>query len=154
MPQTVLRFRKFHRGAVIELGMNHPGEIAWLAEIVQPTVGLVINAQREHQEFMASVEAVAQENGAVISALPTNGVAVFPVDDEYTPLWKKLAGDRTCMTFSMQAPQQSTTEVDVALADADWVGDHWLVDIKTPQGNLKPSCIALAVITSAMLWRL
>ena len=68
VPQTVLRLRKFHRAAVIELGMNHPGEIAWLTEIAQPTVGLVINAQREHQEFMASVEAVAQENGAVITA--------------------------------------------------------------------------------------
>jgi UDP-N-acetylmuramoyl-tripeptide--D-alanyl-D-alanine ligase len=103
VPQTVLRLRKSHRGAVIELGMNHPGEIAWLAEISQPTVGLVNNAQREHQEFMASVEAVALENGAVISALPADGVAVFPADDEYTPLWKKLAGKRACMTFSMQA---------------------------------------------------
>ena len=49
---TVLRLRASHHGAVIELGMNHPGEIAWLAEIAQPTVGLVNNAQREHQEFM------------------------------------------------------------------------------------------------------
>lgn len=159
VPQTVLRLRKFHRGAVIELGMNHPGEIALLAEIAQPTVGLVINAQREHQEFMASVEAVAQENGAVISALPANGVAVFPADDEFTPLWKKLAGERACMTFSMQVPQQSTTKLDVALADADWVGDHWLIDIKTPQGNLntKLHCAgrhnvsnALAATTAAL----
>jgi UDP-N-acetylmuramoyl-tripeptide--D-alanyl-D-alanine ligase len=159
VPQTVLRLRKFHHGAVIELGMNHPGEIAWLAEIAQPTVGLVINAQREHQEFMASVEAVAQENGAVISALPADGVAVFPADDAYTTLWKKIAGERACMTFSMHASQQSTTKADVALAHADWVGDHWLVDIKTPQGNLntKLHCAgrhnvsnALAATTAAL----
>ena len=137
VPQTVLRLRKFHRGAVIELGMNHPGEIAWLAEISQPTVGLVNNAQREHQEFMASVEAVAQENGAVISTLPADGVAVFPADDEYTPLWKKLAGKRACMTFSMQALQQNTTHADVVLIHADWHEDHWSVEVKTPQSYLK-----------------
>ena len=54
VPQTLLRLRSSHRGAVVELGMNHPGEIAWLADIAQPTVGLVNNAQREHQEFMVS----------------------------------------------------------------------------------------------------
>ena len=137
VPQTVLRLRKFHRGAVIELGMNHPGEIAWLAEITQPTVGLVNNAQREHQEFMASVEAVALENGAVISALPADGVAVFPADDDFTPLWKKLAGERACMTFSMQASQQNSTQADVVLVKADWQGDHFVLTIKTPHGDVK-----------------
>ena len=82
-----------HRAAVVELGMNHPGEIARLAAIAQPTVALVNNAQREHQEFMASVEAVARENGAVIEALAADGVAVFPADDEYAPIWR-AAGRR------------------------------------------------------------
>ena len=60
----------WHRVAVVELGMNHPGEIAQLGGVAAPTVALVNNAQREHQEFMANVEAVARENGAVIAALP------------------------------------------------------------------------------------
>ena len=137
VPQTVLRLRASHHGAVIELGMNHPGEIAWLAEIAQPTVGLVNNAQREHQEFMVSIEAVAQENGAVISALPADGVAVFPAHDDYTPLWKKLAGQRACMTFSMQAAQQSASKADVALTHADWQDDHWVLVATTPKGDLK-----------------
>ncbi|MEI7786250.1 MAG: Mur ligase family protein, partial [Betaproteobacteria bacterium] len=68
VPLTLLRLRPQHRMAVLELGMNHPGEIAQLAQIARPTIALVNNAQREHQEFMASVEAVAQENGAVISS--------------------------------------------------------------------------------------
>ena len=91
MPLTLLRLEPQHHAAVIELGMNHPGEIARLSAIAQPTVGLVNNAQREHQEFMDSVEAVAHENGAVISALPDDGVAVFPADDPYTPLWRGFA---------------------------------------------------------------
>lgn len=106
VPLTMLRMNGKHRAAVIELGMNHPGEIALLSHIAQPTVGLVNNAQREHQEFMESVEAVARENGAVISALPKNGVAVFPSDDQYTPLWRSLAkasGSRKILTFGLSA---------------------------------------------------
>lgn len=102
VPLTIFRLDAGCRGAVIELGMNHPGEIALLSAIAQPTVGLVNNAQREHQEFMASVEAVAQENGAVIQALPASGVAVFPADDPFTPLWRTYAssnGPRRVMTF-------------------------------------------------------
>lgn len=101
LPLMVLRLRSTHRAAVFELGMNHSGEIALLAGIAQPTVALVNNAQREHQEFMHSVQAVAEENGAAISALPVDGVAVFPADDAYSALWQSLAGARTVHTFGV-----------------------------------------------------
>ncbi|MBD8722002.1 UDP-N-acetylmuramoyl-tripeptide--D-alanyl-D-alanine ligase [Oxalobacteraceae sp. CFBP 13708] len=91
VPLTLFRLTASHRAAVVELGMNHPGEIARLAAIAAPTVALVNNAQREHQEFMHTVEAVARENGAVLQALAPNGVAVFPGDDVYTDLWRGLA---------------------------------------------------------------
>jgi UDP-N-acetylmuramoyl-tripeptide--D-alanyl-D-alanine ligase len=109
VPLTMLRMGSQHRAAVIELGMNHPGEIALLSAIAQPTVGLVNNAQREHQEFMASVEAVARENGAVISSLPDQGIAVFPADDPYTPLWRgfaREAGKRKSLSFGL-SPEAS-----------------------------------------------
>ncbi len=99
VPLTLLRLRDHHRLAVVELGMNHPGEIAQLANWAQPQVALVNNAQREHQEFMHSVRAVALENGAVLQALSPDGVAVFPADDEHTPTWDELAGDRKRLTF-------------------------------------------------------
>jgi UDP-N-acetylmuramoyl-tripeptide--D-alanyl-D-alanine ligase len=104
VPLTLVRLEAEHKAAVIELGMNHPGEIAQLSALAQPTVGLVNNAQREHQEFMASVEAVAHENGSVISALPANGIAVFPADDPYTSLWRSMAkasGQRKILTFGL-----------------------------------------------------
>ncbi|ALK95862.1 UDP-N-acetylmuramoyl-tripeptide--D-alanyl-D-alanine ligase [Massilia sp. WF1] len=101
VPLTVMRLTGAHRAAVVELGMNHPGEIARLAAIAAPTVALVNNAQREHQEFMHTVEAVARENGSVLQALPSDGVAVFPGDDEYTALWRGLAGDRATLTFGL-----------------------------------------------------
>jgi UDP-N-acetylmuramoyl-tripeptide--D-alanyl-D-alanine ligase len=101
VPLTVTRLTDAHKAAVVELGMNHPGEIARLAAIAEPTVALVNNAQREHQEFMHTVEAVARENGAVLQALAADGVAVFPGDDEYTALWRELAGDRDVLTFGL-----------------------------------------------------
>jgi UDP-N-acetylmuramoyl-tripeptide--D-alanyl-D-alanine ligase len=131
VPQTLLRLRAHHRCAVVELGMNHPGEIAGLADMTQATVALVNNAQREHQEYMASVEAVAQENGEVIQALPANGIAVFPAHDEFTPLWQRLAGQRACLRFSL------TGDADVQLLNADWCEDHWRVQAQTPAGVLR-----------------
>lgn len=134
VPQTLLRLRANHRCAVVELGMNHPGEIAGLAAMAQASVALVNNAQREHQEFMATVEAVAQENGAAISALPATGVAVFPAHDAYTPLWQSLTGTRRCMRFAMQDSHAGQAPAEVVLRDAVWVNDHWDVTVHTPQG--------------------
>jgi UDP-N-acetylmuramoyl-tripeptide--D-alanyl-D-alanine ligase len=131
VPQTLLRMRAHHRSAVVELGMNHPGEIAGLADMTQATVALVNNAQREHQEYMATVDAVAQENGEAIKALPADGVAVFPAHDEYSALWQTLAGSRACMRFSMRG------EAEVQLRSADWLNDHWSVEAQTPAGVLR-----------------
>ncbi len=129
VPMTLLRLRAQHRAAVVELGMNHPGEIAQLATITAPTVALVNNAQREHQEFMASVEAVARENGSVFAALPADGVAVFPADDAaHAPLWRELAGTRRLMRFATDGEAEVTGR-------ADWRADHWAVQMTTPAGT-------------------
>jgi UDP-N-acetylmuramoyl-tripeptide--D-alanyl-D-alanine ligase len=132
VPLTLLRLRQdhqvWHRAAVVELGMNHPGEIAQLAVIAAPTVALVNNAQREHQEFMASVEAVARENGSVISALPADGIAVFPADDPHAVIWRGLAGARRVTTFATDAAADVT-------AEARWSVDHWDMTLVTPAGR-------------------
>jgi len=133
VPLTLLRLRRDattqHRGAVVELGMNHPGEIGMLAALAAPTVALVNNAQREHQEFMASVEAVARENGAAIEALGPSGVAVFPADDEHAGIWRGLAGARRTITFALQGAADVTGR-------ADWQADHWQLAIDTPAGPI------------------
>jgi UDP-N-acetylmuramoyl-tripeptide--D-alanyl-D-alanine ligase len=124
VPLTLLRLHAGHRLSVVELGMNHPGEIAELAAIAQPTVALVNNAQREHLEFMSSVEAVAQENGSVLSSLPAGGVAVFPSDDAFTPLWRRLAGARRILTFS-----DNDAAADVQTQGAVWEEGAWQLSI-------------------------
>ncbi|WP_253194911.1 UDP-N-acetylmuramoyl-tripeptide--D-alanyl-D-alanine ligase [Hydrogenophaga sp. A37] len=130
VPLTLLRLRAEHRLAVIELGMNHPGEIAYLAAMTQPTVALVNNAQREHQEFMGTVEAVARENGEVIAALRADGVAVFPSDDAYTFVWRELAGSRHTLTFS-----DIDATADVHALSAEWLDGAWALRFTTPAGE-------------------
>ncbi len=134
LPLTLLRLRAAHRIGVIELGMNHPGEIAYLAQIAQPTVALVNNAQREHQEFMATVEAVARENGTVFQGLAADGTAVFPAGDTYTALWTRLAGARRCITFGDAAAAGSRAEF--VLAGSEWQEGHWQVRAETPAGPM------------------
>ncbi len=110
VPLTLFNLNAQHRAAVVELGMNHPGEIARLTEIALPTVGVVNNAQREHQEFMASVAAVAAENGSVISGLGEEDCAVFPADDEFAPLWTSYAGSRRLITFALDKQASVTAQ--------------------------------------------
>ncbi len=130
VPLTLLQLRSEHRLSVIELGMNHPGEIAYLAALTQPTVALVNNAQREHQEFMGTVEAVARENGSVITSLASDGVAVFPSDDAFSGVWRELAGQRKALTFSDTDPL-----ADVHAVQAQWQGAAWLLVFVTPSGQ-------------------
>lgn len=134
VPLTVLRLRSHHEVAVVELGMNHPGEIAALAAIARPTVALVNNAQREHLEFMVSVQAVALENGSVIDALPPSGVAVFPSDDDYSPVWEEKTGQRAALQFCLA--DEASSSADIRCTQATWSGDAWQVRVATPAGAL------------------
>ncbi len=128
VPLTLLGLRAHHRIGVVELGMNHPGEIATLARLTQPTVALVNNAQREHQEFMHTVQAVAEENGAVLQALSAQGVAVYPQDDAYTALWEQLAGQRARCRFALSAGE-------VHAAVVVWHAGAWQFTLHSPQGT-------------------
>jgi UDP-N-acetylmuramoyl-tripeptide--D-alanyl-D-alanine ligase len=136
VPLTLLRLRQddtlWHQVAALELGMNHAGEIAQLAQMAAPTVAVVNNAQREHQEFMHSVKAVAQENGAVISALGAGGTAVLPAADVYLPLWQELAGSRQVLTFGSLAHADVSTQAHWSHGTASW-----LLSLRTPLGDVE-----------------
>jgi UDP-N-acetylmuramoyl-tripeptide--D-alanyl-D-alanine ligase len=111
VPLTLLRLKREHRFAVVELGMNHPGETAVLAALAEPTIALVNNAQREHQEFMATVEAVALEHATVIHALPDEGIAIYPADDAHSAIWRVAATGRRVLEFALAAPEQTLAEL-------------------------------------------
>ena len=101
LPLTLMRLRASHRYCAIEIGMNHKGEISALADITRPTIAVVTNAQREHMEFMGSVDEVAAENAAVYAALPENGVAVVNADDAYAPVFRHAAAGHSIIDFGL-----------------------------------------------------
>ncbi len=133
VPLTLLRLRAeaglTHRVGVVELGTNHAGEIAQLARLVAANVALINNTQREHQEFLHGLDAVARENGAVIEALAADGVAVFPADDPGTALWRQLAGARRVRTFALDGAADMR-------GHADWQGGRWALTLDADEGRI------------------
>ena len=123
LPLTLLGLRANHRYAVVELGMNHPGEIAYLAEIARPDAAVVVNALRAHLEGLGSLDAVAREKGSIFEHLKDNGVAVIAVDSEFAGLWKQQAGSRRTLGFSLQGQGDFNSEVKLAALGARIVLD-------------------------------
>lgn len=91
VPLTLLRLTDEHRFAVIEVGANHPGEVAALNEIVRPDVGIVTNAGAEHLEGFGSLEGVARAEGEMFAGLAPRATAIINADDEFAPLWRGMA---------------------------------------------------------------
>lgn len=102
VPLTLLRLGAAHQAAVVEMGMNHPGEIAYLSGLAQPTVALVNNAQRAHLQGLGTVEDVAQEKGAIYQGLGAAGVAVVNADDVHADYWRALNAGRPIVTFGIE----------------------------------------------------
>ncbi len=147
VPLTLFRLHAACKAAVIEMGMNHPGEIATLAGTARPTVGLVNNAQREHQEFMESVEAVAIENGAVIRALPADGVAVFPADDAYAHVWRGYATEAGCRVLSFGLTPDADLTCDWRAMD---FGSELVVRAKEQQFSVRLAAAGVHNVRNAL----
>jgi UDP-N-acetylmuramoyl-tripeptide--D-alanyl-D-alanine ligase len=134
VPLTLLRLRESHRGAALELGTNHVGEIALLAALAKPTAALINNAQREHQEFLPGLEAVARENGSVIAGVPADGTVILPAADAYMPLWRELAGARRVLTFGLAAAAGETPPGSDVTVSGTWdtAAGAWQLRIALP----------------------
>jgi UDP-N-acetylmuramoyl-tripeptide--D-alanyl-D-alanine ligase len=104
LPLTLLRLRASHRAAVIEMGMNHAGEIDYLTRLAAPTVALVNNAQRAHLEGLGSVQDIALAKGEIFVGLASDGVAVFNADDAHANVWRELSRDRRQVSFGLDQP--------------------------------------------------
>ncbi len=128
LPLTLLGLNETHRAAVIEMGMNHPGEIAYLAPLGAPTVAVVTNAQRAHLEGMGDLEEVAREKGGIFSGLSADGIAVINADDPYAATWRGMAGDRRVCSFGI------AHAADVQ-ADIRQHGLETLLALRAPQGT-------------------
>ncbi len=128
MPLTLLKLRTTHRYAVIEMGMNHTGEIHYLTRLARPDVAIVNNASGAHLAGLGSVEAVARAKGEIFAGLSANGIAVINADDEFAPLWLEQASSHTIIEFALERA--------VAI-HAQWrvQGYGARIEVDTPQGS-------------------
>jgi UDP-N-acetylmuramoyl-tripeptide--D-alanyl-D-alanine ligase len=129
MPLTLCRLGREHRFAVLEMGANHVGEIARLAEIAVPTVGIVTQCAPAHLQGFGSIEAVARAKGELLDRLDPGGTAIINGDDVYAALWSELAGGRTRLTFGLERP------ADVS-ADFRLEAECSRVSLRTPVGEV------------------
>jgi UDP-N-acetylmuramoyl-tripeptide--D-alanyl-D-alanine ligase len=132
LPLALLALRPVHRLAVFEIGMNHRGETRELADILQPTIAVVTNAQREHQEFMRSVDEVAAEHADLVRALPRDGVAVVDADDPRSSVWRDAAAARNARVLDFAL--DGTASVTARHAAHD---EGSALDLVTPLGNAR-----------------
>ncbi|CAH1388147.1 UDP-N-acetylmuramoyl-tripeptide--D-alanyl-D-alanine ligase [Candidatus Nitrotoga sp. M5] len=128
VPLTLLKLRAAHRYAVIEMGMNHQGEIEYLTRMARPDVAIVNNAGSAHLAGLGSVAAVARAKGEIFTGLSPQGTAIINADDVYAPLWRELADDHKIIEFSLEKN---------AAVHAQWqVKDKGMyIEVSTPQGN-------------------
>jgi len=101
LPLTLLKLRPSHCAAVIEMGMNHVGEIDYLTHLAAPTVAVVNNAQRAHLEGLGSVQDVALAKGEIFAGLAADGIAVFNADDAQAAVWRELSRDNRQLSFGL-----------------------------------------------------
>ena len=132
LPLTLLRLTAAHRAAAVELGMNHRGETRELAAIAQPTIVVVNNAQREHQEFMASVAEVAAEHADAVAALPRGGVAVINGDDAHADVWRAAAAAAGARVVTFGVGPGADVRAECTLA-----GDGSDVTLSTADGTAR-----------------
>ncbi len=130
VPLTLLRLEPGDDFAMIEMGANHPGEIALLADIAHPEVAIVTNAGAAHLEGFGDLDTVARSKGELFAALPAEGVAVINGDDPYAPLWRELAGQAQVMEFALTHPD-AHVRAEAVHAEAD--GMHFR--LLTPRGE-------------------
>lgn len=130
LPLTLFGLNAEHRYAVVELGANHPGEIATLTGIAQPTVALVNNAGPAHLEGFGDLSGVAQAKGELFANASPDTVCIINSDDHYAGLWRTLAAPRRIISFGMNAGAE---------VRAGWQGDIDGSDLRlvTPVGSVE-----------------
>jgi len=126
LPLTLARFDENHRYAVLEMGMNHFGEIEYLTKLAKPSIAVINNAAEAHLEGLQNVSGVAKAKGEIFLGLTQDGTAILNRDDAHFDYWRGLINSHRYLSFSLENP------ADVS---AVYIENQPLV-IKTPKGEI------------------
>ena len=154
VPLMLLRLRERHRYAVIEMGMNHVGEIGYLTELARPTVALVTNAGVAHIGEVGSREAIAWAKGEIYAGLGETGVALINADDEFAPLWRDLNRGRKVIEFGIERPAAVSAQYELSalggLMSISTPGSAYVARLQVPGLHNVRNALAAAAAAYAL----
>ncbi len=128
VPLTLFRLNEQHRYAVIEMGANHPQEIAYTSQYAQADVVVITNAGAAHLEGFGNLDGVAKAKGEIIETLKDTGCAIINQDDHYVDYWKSLAGNKRILTFGLSSDADVWADsINIAIIDHAFVSVFTLV---------------------------
>ncbi|MGH8325047.1 MAG: UDP-N-acetylmuramoyl-tripeptide--D-alanyl-D-alanine ligase, partial [Steroidobacteraceae bacterium] len=129
LPLTLARLNQKHRYAVLELGMNHFGEIEYLSKLARPTVAVITNAAASHLEGVGDVAGVAHAKAEIFSSLAENGIAILNRDDAFFTFWLELINHHSYLTFGLHP------DADVS-ATLHQTTQTQQISLSTPKGHI------------------
>ena len=146
LPLMLLRLRSQHRYAVIEMGMNHLGEIRYLTNLARPTVAVINNAGTAHIGELGSREAIAQAKGEIYEGLQVGGAALINADDRFADYWRGLNNGRKVVEFGIERPAQVQGRLRGSVLEVRAAGEQYSVQLRVlGEHNLRNALAACAV---------
>jgi UDP-N-acetylmuramoyl-tripeptide--D-alanyl-D-alanine ligase len=151
MPLMLTRIEERHRFAVLEMGANHAGEIAYLTALAKPDIVVITNAAAAHLEGFGSLDGVARAKGEILCGETRPKVAVLNADDRYFEYWSALVQDTQLITFGIEG------HADVCARNINAKADFSSFDLHLPVGeidvvlplsgrhNVRNACAAAAI---------
>lgn len=136
VPKTLLRLREDHQYAVIEMGMNHTGEINYLSMMARPDVALITNVSDAHIGELGSLEAAAKAKGEIFNGLSENGTVVLNADDEFVKSWQEKTASKKTLMFGLENKADVTAEFKLTQSGSE-------IYLKTPKGDINMSLSVL-----------
>ncbi|MDH3638736.1 MAG: UDP-N-acetylmuramoyl-tripeptide--D-alanyl-D-alanine ligase, partial [Gammaproteobacteria bacterium] len=118
VPLTLCRLRKAHEFAVVELGMNHLGEIERLSLMTRPDIAIITNAAAAHLEGVGTIREVAQAKAEIFAGMSESGVVILNADDPFFEFWRERARPRRCVAFGLDSNRDVWADVDRTFPDA------------------------------------
>ncbi len=160
VPLTLLRLEAQHQYAVIELGANHAGEIAYTTSLTRPDVAILNNVSAAHVEGFGSVQGVAKAKTEIFQGLPESGLAITPYESEYLPCWRKVRSGKRLQTFGLsEQADVSASEIELnslgqatfklSINDQSWTVALQLSGLHNVKNALAASAAALEIGMSA-----
>lgn len=141
VPLNLARLNAQHRYSVIEMGMNHFGEIEYLTKLAQPTVAVINNAAEGHLEGLKDIAGVARAKGEIFLGLSKDGTAVLNRDDDHYHYWQGITAGHPQLSFGLDHPADVTATLAAQQPDPT----KQLFSLSTPKGKIDVSLPLLGI---------